>query len=82
MRRRLALPTVEAGYRHPMPSLADCLLPATTARDVEEKRQAVEVKFGETRELTLMPDGMVNASATAAPQLAPLNQYQPKPQLR
>jgi hypothetical protein len=47
-----------------------------------ERRQAVEVKFGETYELTLLPDGIVNTSAPGAPQLAPLNSYQPKSQVR
>ena len=47
-----------------------------------ERRQSIEVKFGETAEVTLMPDATLNASAPAAPRLAPLNQYQPSSQVR
>jgi len=47
-----------------------------------ERRQSIEVKFGETAELTLMPDSVATASAPAVPRLAPLNPYQPSSQVR
>jgi len=47
-----------------------------------ERRQSIEVKFGETADLTLMPDAGVNAGAPAPPRLAPLNQYQPAASVR
>lgn len=42
-----------------------------------ERRESVEVKYGETAELTLMP-GVPNTEPQETPRLAPLNQYQPK----
>ena len=39
-----------------------------------ERRESVEVKYGETAELTVMPAA---AGSTAPPRLAPLSQYQP-----
>jgi hypothetical protein len=43
-----------------------------------ERRQAVEVKYGETTEVSLAPQAGGADGSSAAPRLAPLSQYQPK----
>jgi hypothetical protein len=43
-----------------------------------EKRQAIEVKYGATNEISVVPQNGSGAASPAAPRLAPLNQYQPK----
>jgi hypothetical protein len=41
-----------------------------------ERRESVEVKFGETAALTMMPAGAA-AEPAVSPRLAPLSQYHP-----
>ncbi len=43
-----------------------------------EKRQAIEVKYGATNEISVVLQNGSGAESPAAPHLAPLNQYQPK----
>jgi hypothetical protein len=43
-----------------------------------ERRQTVEVKYGETTEVSLAPQAGGADGSSAAPRLAPLSQYQPK----
>jgi hypothetical protein len=43
-----------------------------------ERRQSVEVKYGQTTEVSLATQTGGGDGSNAAPRLAPLSQYQPK----
>jgi len=43
-----------------------------------EKRQSVEVKYGQTNDVLLVPPTGAGEASPGAPRLAPLSQYQPK----
>ena len=50
------------------------------ARDATgEKREVVEVKNGDTLELSIVPEAAGDQSGPAVPHLAPLSQYPPTP---
>jgi len=42
-----------------------------------ERRQAIEVRYDETREVTIVP-AADNGNAQSPPRLAPLSQYKPR----